>query len=140
MKKIYQPPKSFRIKSTGLLILFLSVFITISQAQVRTITGVVKAGDTQETLPGATIVTKGTTAGAVTDIDGKYSITVKAEKTILVFSYVGYITKEVELGSSNIVNVLLDPQKITLDEIVVIGYGSIIITFCLIDKSSVGVS
>ena len=125
MKKIYQPPKSFRIKSTGLLILFLSVFITISQAQVRTITGVVKAGDTQETLPGATIVTKGTTAGAVTDIDGKYSITVKAEKTILVFSYVGYITKEVELGSSNIVDVLLDPQKITLDEIVVIGYGSV---------------
>ncbi len=125
MQKIYQPPKSIRIKTTGLLILFLTGFLAISQAQVRTITGVVTAADTRETLPGATLLIKGTTTGAVTDLDGKYSISVNTEKATLVFSYVGYNTKEVELGSQRVIDVQLEPKKTTLDEVVVIGYGSV---------------
>jgi Ca2+/H+ antiporter len=56
MKKIYQTPKSSRVKSIGFLILFLLGFIAVSQAQVRTINGIVTAADTKETLPGATIL------------------------------------------------------------------------------------
>jgi TonB-linked SusC/RagA family outer membrane protein len=125
MANLYSFKRSFRIKTTGLMVLFFAGFFAISQAQVRTITGVVKASDTKETLPGATIVTKGTTTGSVTDIDGKYSISVKSDKTILVFSYVGYNTQEIELGNKTVVDVLLDPKKTTLDEFVVIGYGSV---------------
>lgn len=125
MKKIYQTPKSSRVKSIGFLILFLLGFIAVSQAQVRTITGIVTAADTKETLPGATVLIKGTTTGAVTDLDGKYSVSVKTEKAILVFSYVGYNTKEVETGTKNVIDVQLEPKKTTLDEVVVIGYGSV---------------
>ncbi len=64
-----------------------------SMAQVNIIKGIVTAADTKETLPGATIVIKGTTIGTVTDLDGKYSITVKTDKAVLVFSYVGYNTQ-----------------------------------------------
>lgn len=113
------------LKKIGLLLFLLYGFTAVSWAQVRTITGEVTASDTRETLPGATVVVKGTTSGGITDINGKYSITVKTEKAVLVFSYVGYSTKEVELGKQNIVNVALDPKKTTLDEIVVIGYGSV---------------
>ena len=125
MQKFYQPKASNWIIKIGFLILLLSGFFAVSQAQVRTITGVVSAGDTKETLPGATVLIKGSTTGSVTDINGKYSITVKSDKAILVFSYVGYNTKEVELGAQNVVDVSLEPKKTTLDEIVVIGYGSV---------------
>ncbi len=125
MKNFYNLEKSYRIKTIGFLILFLSGFITITYAQVRTITGVVTAGDTKETLPGATIVIKGTSSGAVTDIDGKYLITIKSAQATLVFSFVGYNTKEVEVVAQTTLDVQLDPKKTTLDEIVVIGYGSV---------------
>jgi TonB-linked SusC/RagA family outer membrane protein len=125
MQKFYAPNKSFRIKTAGLMILLIAGFFAVTEAQVRTITGVVTAGDTKETLPGATVMVKGTAGGAVTDIDGKYVVTVKAEKAILVFSFVGYNTKEIEVVAQTVVDVQLDPSKTTLDEIVVIGYGSV---------------
>lgn len=117
--------RSFQVKTTGLLFLFLTGFFTFSQAQVRVMTGVVSASDTRETLPEATILIKGIISGAVTDLDENYSNSIKTDKAVLVFSYVGYNTKELELGNTNILNVALDPKKTTLDEIMVIGYGSV---------------
>ena len=67
MEKFYPSEKSYRIKFTGFLVLFLAGFLTFSQAQVRTITGTVTASDTKETLPGATVVLKGSSTGAVTN-------------------------------------------------------------------------
>jgi len=125
MQQFYPPNKSFRIKKIGFLILFLAGFFLVSHAQVRTVTGIVTASDTKETLPGATILIKGTTTGSVTDINGKYSIVVKTDKAVLAFSYVGYNTKEVELGTQTALDVSLEPKKTTLDEVVVIGYGSV---------------
>ncbi|MEI7982324.1 MAG: carboxypeptidase-like regulatory domain-containing protein, partial [Bacteroidota bacterium] len=72
----------------GLTLLLFFGWTLFSFAQVRTIKGIVTTSDTKETLPGATVLVKGTAAGAVTDIDGKYTITIKTEKTVLVFSYV----------------------------------------------------
>ncbi|MCK9203106.1 MAG: TonB-dependent receptor [Bacteroidales bacterium] len=97
----------------------------LSFAQVRTVKGTVTAADTKETLPGATIQVKGTSTGTVTDVDGKYTLPVKTEKAVLVFSYVGYITKEIELGNQLVVDAILELKKTTLDEVVVIGYGSV---------------
>ncbi len=125
MKKRYPLTPVSRIRRTGLLILFLFGFFALSQAQVRTISGVVSAGDTKETLPGATVLIKGTTTGVVTDIDGKFSISVKTDNAVLLVSFVGYQTKEVILTNQTILDITLDPKKTTLDEIVVIGYGSV---------------
>ncbi len=125
MVNFYAISRSFRIKTSALLFVFIAGLTLFSQAQVRVITGVVMAGDTKETLPGATILIKGTTVGAVTDIDGKYTISVKSENAILVYSYVGYLTKEIESGNKTQIDVLLEPKKTTLDEVVVIGYGSV---------------
>jgi len=117
-----------KVLSAGKIILtvlfFLSI-ISVSFAQVRTITGVVTAADTKETLPGATIMVKGTTTGTVTDINGKYSIGIKPAMQILVFSFVGYDSKEVEIGNQTVIDVILIPKKTTLDEVVVIGYGTV---------------
>jgi TonB-linked SusC/RagA family outer membrane protein len=108
--------------------LLLGVFflmMTISYAQVRTITGTVSAGDTKETLPGATVQIKGTTTGVVTDINGKYTIKVPEGKVVLIFSFIGYSSQEIELGPQNIVDVTMGLAKTNLAEVVVVGYGTL---------------
>jgi TonB-linked SusC/RagA family outer membrane protein len=94
-----------------------------SQAQQRTITGsVTDLGGV--TLPGVTIIEKGTINGTVTNIDGNYSINVSAGANTLVFSFVGMLTQEVALGSSSVYNVQLEQETIGLEEVVAIGYGT----------------
>ena len=92
-------------------------------AQQRTITGSVTDPD-GVTLPGVTVVEKGTANGTVTNIDGNYSINVSAGANTLVFSFVGMITQEVAIGSSAVYNVKLDQETIGLEEVVAIGYGT----------------
>jgi TonB-linked SusC/RagA family outer membrane protein len=99
--------------------------VFFSFGQVRTITGTVTSSDTKESLPGTSIVLKGTTTGTVTDIDGKYSLSVPSNTAILVFSFIGYLPQEVEAGDRNVINIVLDPEKVTLEEVVVIGYGTV---------------
>jgi TonB-linked SusC/RagA family outer membrane protein len=112
------------LKALSLLGFFLFL-LSVSNAQVRTITGTVSAYDTKETLPGATVQIKGTTTGVVTDIDGKYTFKVPEGKVVLVFSFVGYTPQEIELGVQNIVDVTMVPSKTTLSEVVVVGYGTL---------------
>ena len=104
--------------------LALAAFLLVSTyafAQ-NTVTGIVKdkAG---EPLIGVSVVEKGTTNGNITDADGKYSIKVDQGKT-LVFSYIGYVTQEIKV-TSNSLNVELKEDNQLLDEVVVIGYGSL---------------
>lgn len=104
--------------------LALAAFLLVSTyafAQ-NTVTGIVKdkAGDP---LIGVSVVEKGTTNGNITDADGKYSIKVDQGKT-LVFSYIGYVTQEIKV-TSNSLNVELKEDNQLLDEVVVIGYGSL---------------
>ena len=72
----------------GLISILLGLFVTQSFAQNVTITGVVK-DQSGEPLIGVNVMEKGTTNGSITDVDGKYSVSVKGGKTILVFSYIG---------------------------------------------------
>lgn len=76
-----------------------------------------------EPLPGATITVQGTSSGTVTDIAGNYVISVPEEAT-LVFSYIGYESKSVEIGSQTTINVILEEDASSLEEVVVIGYGT----------------
>ncbi len=87
------------------------------------ISGKVTEGDTGEPLPGVSIIIENTTTGTTTDIDGNYSLSAP-EGSILQFSYIGFITKEVTVGTQTTINIALEPDSEQLEEVVVIGYGT----------------
>ncbi len=93
-----------------------------SLKQDKTITGTVTDGASNEPLPGVTVVVKGTTTGTITDINGKFSIQAMPED-ILVFSFVGYLKEEIMVAEQTMIALVLAPDIIDLDELVVIGYG-----------------
>ena len=92
--------------------------------QGPTVTGTVLSGEDQTGLPGVNIIVKGSAIGTVTDIDGKYSLDVPDENSVLVFSSVGFIAEEVAVGSKTIIDITLQPDVTALSEIVVVGYGT----------------
>ncbi len=102
-----------------LLIWCLSGF---SIVKAQTITGKV-ASEEGEELPGVTIQIKGTTSGTITNPDGQYSIDATSED-VLIFSYIGFQTKEVLIGNRSVIDVELEINIQALDEIVVVGYGT----------------
>ncbi len=84
-----------------------------------------KVTDSEGTpLPGATVLEVGTVNGVTTDINGKYTLKVKNSKSIIKFSYIGYETQEITVGTKQLINVVLKSEASSLDEVVVIGYGS----------------
>ena len=97
---------------------------TIVNAQQRKITGKITSSTDSMGLPGANVLVKGTAAGSSSDMDGSYSILISDNKTVLVFNYVGYATKEITVGDSNVINVVLSPGVGSLEEVVVVGYGT----------------
>jgi TonB-linked SusC/RagA family outer membrane protein len=93
-------------------------------AQNRTINGKVTSSDDGSALPGVNILEKGTTNGTVTDANGAYSITV-GSNSALIFSFVGYLSQEVQAGTQSTIDITLQTDVATLSEIVVIGYGEV---------------
>jgi len=87
------------------------------------VSGTITAALTGEPLIGATIVEKGTTNGATTNVSGQFSITVN-KNAVLVASYIGFLSKEVQLGNQPVLNVILDADQKSLEEVVVVGYGT----------------
>lgn len=81
-------------------------------------------GDNGEELPGVSILLKGTTTGATTDINGTFKLTIPEGNAILVFSYVGYISQEIQVSNRSIIDVKLQVDTKALEEIVVVGYGT----------------
>lgn len=103
------------------LLAFSLMMFTVAMSAQRTVSGTVTdAGG--EALIGASVLVKGTTTGTITDFDGKYSLSVPADGKVLVFSYTGFETTEVELGASNVLDVTL-AEGTVLDEIVVTASG-----------------
>ncbi len=114
MKKIYL-----------LLSLMCIIFVQVANAQNRQISGVVTSADDGSTIPGVSVMVKDNpTLGALTDIDGKFQLSVPPIAKTLVFSSVGMEKMEVAIGTSNVIDVKLVPVATTLDEIVVVGYGT----------------
>ena len=109
------------MKKILLMLLFLAS--TAVFAQRMTITGTV-TDDKGAPLPGATVLVKGTNLGAITGADGKYSLEVPGSNTIMVFSFVGYIQREVQVLNQTVINVTLREDVTGLEEVVVVGYST----------------
>lgn len=109
------------------LALVLMSFIVMFQmyGQQKTITGIVTQNVDGTTLPGVTVQVPGTSIGTVTDINGDYSITVDDDVKELQFSFIGMIAVKREIGSLTVINVRMESDNVGLEEIVVIGYGSV---------------
>lgn len=105
--------------------LFLILLLAASPVLIaqRTVRGTVVAEQDGETLPGVNIVVKGANRGTTTGMDGKFSIELQASDRVLIFSYTGYQTQEVEVGGRAEINVVLKESITMLEELVVIGYG-----------------
>lgn len=95
-----------------------------SNAQNRSISGTVLDAAFGDPVPGATVIVKGTTRGTATDIDGKFTLPLLADDQVLVISFVGYLTQEVEIGNQTALTINLNEDITSLAEAVVIGYGS----------------
>ncbi|PLB86708.1 SusC/RagA family protein [Dysgonamonadaceae bacterium] len=92
-------------------------------AQQRTITGSVVDARDNSAMIGVTVMEKGTSNGTVTDLDGKFTLRLTTQNPVLVFSSVGYKTKEVSVGLQTDIKVMMEEDTEILDELVVVGYG-----------------
>lgn len=116
----------FRHYYTRLMMVAVAILLMGFQAMgQRIIRGTVTGSDTGETLPGVNVLVKGTTRGTVTDIDGSYQIEVRPGDQSLVFSFIGYDNQEIAIGTSDVVQVVLQISSTYLEEFVVIGYGTV---------------
>lgn len=122
-----QETKQSKSKSAYLVVLFafFAFFSSSILAQNKTISGVVTDEELGSPLPGVTVLVKGTTNGTATDFDGNFTLSLANENAILVFSYIGYVTQEISVTGKNVMNVILKPNLESLDEVVVIGYGTV---------------
>ena len=112
------------MKKLSLLIGLLVISVSTLLAQTKVITGTITSSVPGEgPIPGVTVQVKGTTSGAITDIDGKYTITVPENATTLVFSYIGMKKQEVVIGGRSVIDGLMESDLLGLDEVVVTAVG-----------------
>jgi len=120
--------KKIRMVMKLTIVLLLSGSLQIFAAsftddQQRTVIGSI-TDSSGEALPGVNILEKGTLNGAISDADGRFTLNVASESSVLVFSFVGYTPQEVTVGTQTTINVTLAESLTGLDEIVVVGYGT----------------
>lgn len=112
-----------KILQSGIFLMLLSLSIGGAYAQERTVSGKVTSVDDGSTLPGVNVVLKGTTIGAVTDSEGRYTLSVP-ENATLVFTFIGLVTQEIAVGSRSVIDVQMASDVTQLQEVVVTGYGA----------------
>lgn len=108
-----------------LLLMFLSLSTSFAQQSGSFLVRGNVTDTNGEVVIGASVVEKGTTNGTATDLDGNFQLNVRSAQATLVVSYLGYTTQEVVIGGKNRINFVLHEDSETLDEVVVIGYGSV---------------
>ena len=123
--KSFSDSQSWRRAFLGRLCfsVFFALLAIVGSAQTKLVSGTV-TDESGEGVIGATVMVKGTKNGTATDIDGRYSLNVSPDAT-LVFSYVGYTTEEVPVGGKTEINVTMKESREMLDEVVVVGYGTV---------------
>jgi TonB-linked SusC/RagA family outer membrane protein len=114
MRKLYK-----NLSLTAFLALFVASF---ALGQERTVTGTV-SDETGSTMPGVNVLVKGSSMGTATDANGQYRLAVSSDQAVLVFSFIGYTTQEVAVGSQSNINISLALDVQTLTELVVTGYS-----------------
>ncbi|HMV08160.1 MAG TPA: SusC/RagA family TonB-linked outer membrane protein [Cyclobacteriaceae bacterium] len=105
-----------------LLVLLMIVLNLTSFAQSRTVQGKVTSSSDQQPLPGVNVIVKGTTQGVSTDASGNFSI-LASEKDVLVFSFIGYTSQEINVGNQNVINISLTEDVTTLSEVMIYSTG-----------------
>src|SRR5690554_5207054 len=109
--------------SRGILCLLFCASSLCAFAQTISIKGTVTDAN-GEALPGVNVVIKGISGGVATSIDGNFNITVPDEDAILVFSFIGYKTQEITVGSQRDLLIILEEDTWQIEEVVVVGYGT----------------
>ena len=113
------------MKKISVLIMFLAVLgLQLAQAQVRQITGTLTSAEDGSPIPGVQIVVVGTTIGAISDVDGNYSIDVPESATTLQFSFVGLTTQAIDISGRSVIDVVMEEDLQALGEIIVTGYST----------------
>ncbi|MDX1940851.1 MAG: TonB-dependent receptor [Saprospiraceae bacterium] len=114
------------IKKLYVLLLLLSAAISLQAQQTRQVSGKITDAANSDGLIGVNILLKGTTNGTTTDADGSFLLTIPDDPAgVLVFSYTGYQTQEITVGSQTNFSIALSTDQTVLDEVVVIGYGQV---------------
>lgn len=125
--------KSGRILKLTTLFLLLSMInlfgnianlAAANAAQQVKITGTITDAKTGEVLPGVNIVLVGTTIGTISDVNGKYSLSISQRNGSLAFSFIGYIPATVVIGNQSVIDVKLDQEVTSIETVVVVGYGT----------------
>ena len=133
MKKILPHHQElFLMKSAGLklisflmiILLGLSPSLSWGQGSGKTVKGTLIDATTKEALVGANVLIKGTTKGATADANGQYSINVSDDKAVLVFRFLGYDSQEIVVGGRSTIDVSLQSNASSLEQVVVVGYGT----------------
>lgn len=112
------------LKIRHILLCLLLAVVSIATAQSRVITGVVTSQGDGETVPGATILEKGTDNGAIADMDGVYEISVSSEDAVLVVSFIGMETATIATKGRQVIDVELSSGAVAMDEVMVVAYGT----------------
>jgi TonB-linked SusC/RagA family outer membrane protein len=122
MMKIYQFKlrRRLMVPLLGMVLFITNPFI----AQNLNITGTITSSEDGAPIPGCSIVVKGIQTGTTSDFDGNFSIVMPSGSSILVFRYLGFESKEVSVASNTALNIVLSPDAMALDEIVIVGYGT----------------
>jgi TonB-dependent starch-binding outer membrane protein SusC len=115
--------RKLRIFNALFVIAFLFLHIT-TNAQNSTITGTVTDTNTGDPIPGVNVIVSGTTNGTTTNIDGYYTLSGIPQNAQLSFSFIGYTSTQVNIGSKTVIDIKLSPDLFSLEEVVAIGYGT----------------
>jgi len=111
------------MKKIALLLAFFAIGLNVLLAQTKEITGIVTSSEDGGTMPGVSISVKGTSLGTITDMNGRFVLKVPADTKTILFSFVGMASQEIAIGNQSVLNVQLKPEDISVDEVVVVGYG-----------------
>jgi TonB-linked SusC/RagA family outer membrane protein len=105
------------------IFLFIMAFGMQLQAQTRVVRGTI-SDEKGEPIPGTTVLVKGTTTGTAADLDGIYSLSVP-DNAVLIFSFIGFVPQEITVGNQSTINVSLKTDLSDLEEVIVVGYGTV---------------
>ncbi|MCK9205993.1 MAG: TonB-dependent receptor [Salinivirgaceae bacterium] len=105
------------------LLILLTFFLFTNAFSQPVITGMV-LDENGISMPGVSVLIKGTSIGTITDFNGKFSIKIDHKDAVLVFSFIGYSSSEITVGNQTSINIKMVPDMVGLDEVVIVGYGS----------------
>lgn len=115
--------KLLQIKEQLIAVLLIALCMNTAWAQTQAVHGKVTSSEDGTTIPGVSIVVKGTTIGATTDANGEYTLNVPGDNATLVFSFIGYRSSEVSVSGQSTIDVILQVDIQQLSEVVIVGYG-----------------